>query len=54
MPAARNEKICYIEIPATGIRGSAEFYRRVLGWRIRTRTDGRTAFDDITGEVSGS
>jgi predicted enzyme related to lactoylglutathione lyase len=54
MPAARNGKICYIEIPATDIARSAEFYRRVFGWRIRTRTDGRTAFDDITGEVSGS
>jgi predicted enzyme related to lactoylglutathione lyase len=26
----------------------------VFGWRIRQRTDGHTAFDDTTGEVSGT
>ncbi len=49
-----NGKICYIEMPATDIARSAEFYRRVFGWGIRKRGDGSTAFDDTTGEVSGT
>jgi predicted enzyme related to lactoylglutathione lyase len=53
-PTITNGKICYLEIPATDIVRSAEFYRRVFGWRIRQRGDGHTAFDDTTGEVSGS
>jgi predicted enzyme related to lactoylglutathione lyase len=53
-PTLANGKICYIEIPATDIVRSADFYRRVFGWRIRQRGDGSTAFDDATGEVSGA
>ena len=49
-----NGKICYIEIPAVDIARSAEFYAGVFGWRLRKRGDGRTAFDDTTGEVSGT
>jgi predicted enzyme related to lactoylglutathione lyase len=49
-----NGKICYIEMPATDIQRSAEFYQKVFGWRIRDRGDGATAFDDSTGEVSGT
>jgi predicted enzyme related to lactoylglutathione lyase len=49
-----NGKICYIEMPATDIQLSAEFYQKVFGWRIRERGDGATAFDDTTGEVSGT
>jgi predicted enzyme related to lactoylglutathione lyase len=54
MPTLANGKICYIEIPATDLARSAEFYRRAFGWRIRKRGDGSTAFDDATGEVSGT
>src|SRR5215472_3540911 len=55
MPAARqNGKICYIEMPATDVARSADFYKRVFGWNIRKRGDGGTSFDDTTGEVSGS
>jgi len=54
MPTITNGKICYIEIPATDTRCSAEFYEKVFGWRIRQRGDGATAFDDTTGEVSGT
>ena len=55
MAVARAEgKICYLEIPATDVAQSADFYRRVFGWSIRTRGDGATAFDDTTGQVSGS
>ncbi|HZN56377.1 MAG TPA: VOC family protein [Candidatus Polarisedimenticolaceae bacterium] len=49
-----NGKICYIELPATDARRSADFYAAVFGWRVRTRGDGHLAFDDTTGQVSGS
>ena len=53
-PALANGKICYLEIPALDVRLSAEFYEKVFGWRIRQRGDGAIAFDDTTGEVSGT
>src|SRR6266478_3532375 len=53
-PTIANGKICYIEMPATDIARSAEFYKEVFGWTIRKRGDGSTAFDDTTGEVSGT
>ena len=53
-PTSTNGKICYIEMPATDIARSADFYKRVFGWNIRRRGDGSTAFDDTTGQVSGS
>ena len=53
-PTTANGKICYIEMPAIDIARSAEFYEKVFGWKIRTRGDGHTAFDDTVGEVSGS
>ena len=52
-PTLGNGKICYMQIPATDIARSAEFYERVFGWNIRQRGDGATAFDDGVGEVSG-
>jgi hypothetical protein len=53
-PTRANGKICYIEIPAVDIGRSADFYAKAFGWRIRTPGDGRTAFDDPVGEVSGA
>jgi uncharacterized protein len=53
-PMLANGKICYIEMPATDIARSAEFYKRVFGWKIRKRGDGHIAFDDTTGQVSGT
>jgi predicted enzyme related to lactoylglutathione lyase len=53
-PTMANGKICYVEIPATDIRRSAEFYAAVFGWSLRQRGDGATAFDDAIGEVSGA
>jgi predicted enzyme related to lactoylglutathione lyase len=53
-PTLANGKICYVEIPARDIARSAAFYKSSFGWNIRQRGDGRTAFDDATGEVSGS
>jgi uncharacterized protein len=49
-----NGKVCYVEIPATDVERSAAFYEDVFGWQIRQRGDGHTAFDDTTGEVSGT
>ena len=53
-PTSVNGKICYIELPATDVPRSAEFYQNVFRWNMRTRGDGATAFDDTTGEVSGT
>jgi len=53
-PTMANGKICYIEMPATHIARSAEFYQKVFGWNIRTRGNGSVAFDDTVGEVSGT
>jgi predicted enzyme related to lactoylglutathione lyase len=53
-PTRSNGRVCYIEIPATDIRRSADFYTKVFGWRTRQRGDGQTAFDDTTGQVSGT
>jgi uncharacterized protein len=53
-PTLANGKICYIEMPTTDIARSADFYKRVFAWNVRKRSDGTTAFDDATGEVSGA
>jgi predicted enzyme related to lactoylglutathione lyase len=47
-------KICYVQIPAVDVHRSAGFYQAVFGWHIRRRSDGDTAFDDTSGEVSGT
>ena len=47
-------KICYLEIPATDVQRSSEFYAAVFQWRMRRRGDGAVAFDDATGQVSGA
>ncbi len=53
-PTLANGKICYIQIPATDIAQSVEFYKNVFGWEIRQRGDGSYAFDDGVGQVSGT
>lgn len=53
-PTLTNGKICYLEIPSVDINTSVSFYRDVFGWRTRQRGDGSIAFDDTTGEVSGT
>lgn len=53
-PAMVSGKICYLEIPTTDVQRSADFYRRVFGWESRRHDDGSLAFDDTTGQVSGS
>ena len=46
-------KICYLEIPANRAEDSADFYKSIVGWKVRERGDGNLAFDD-TGSVSGT
>lgn len=53
-PVFRTGKICYVEIPATNVQESAEFYERAFGWQIRQRGDGSIAFDDTVNQVSGA
>jgi predicted enzyme related to lactoylglutathione lyase len=53
-PTYGNGKICYLEIPATDVARSIEFYLNVFGWNVRRRGDGQPAFDDGVGQVSGS
>jgi predicted enzyme related to lactoylglutathione lyase len=53
-PTPMNGKICYIEMPTTDVARSADFYSRVFGWKTRTRGNGTVAFDDTTGQVSGT
>ena len=53
-PTFANGKICYIEMPATDIARSSEFYKQVFGWNIRKRGDGSISFDDAVNEVSGT
>lgn len=49
-----NGKICYVLLPAKDPQDSARFYAAVFGWNVRKRGDGALAFDDATGQVSGS
>jgi predicted enzyme related to lactoylglutathione lyase len=53
-PTIGNGKICYIEIPALDVERSIEFYQAVFGWQVRRRGDGKAAFDDGVGQVSGT
>jgi predicted enzyme related to lactoylglutathione lyase len=53
-PTLGNGKICYLEMPASDVARSADFYRRLFGWHVRTRGDGSVAFDDAPGQVSGT
>jgi predicted enzyme related to lactoylglutathione lyase len=53
-PTYGNGKICYLEMPATDIARSSEFYKKVFGWNLRKRGDGAIAFDDGVGQVSGT
>jgi uncharacterized protein len=46
-------EIRYLQIPTTDEGASAAFYEHALGWKVRTRADGSTGFDDSTGDVSG-
>jgi predicted enzyme related to lactoylglutathione lyase len=51
-PTLANGKICYVEMPASDVTRSADFYTKVFGWTTRKRGDGHTAFDDGVGQVT--
>jgi predicted enzyme related to lactoylglutathione lyase len=36
-PTFANGKICYIEMPATDIDRSSNFYKQVFGWNTEAR-----------------
>ena len=38
-PTLANGKICYLEMPATDVARSADFYKKSFGWNIRQRGD---------------
>lgn len=54
MSSAKHGKICYIFMHSQDPERSGAFYKTVFGWNVRTRDDGSTAFDDSTGQVSGT
>src|ERR1700722_4622047 len=54
IPTLANGKICYLEMPALDVSRSADFYEKSFGWKTRRRGDGSLAFDDTTGQVSGT
>lgn len=54
MPTAKHGKICYLFMPSRDVERSGAFYRAVFGWNVRVRDDGSAAFDDSTGQVSGT
>ena len=53
-PTLGNGKICYIFMASEDVQKSAEFYKKVFGWNVRTHGDGSVSFDDGVGEVSGT
>lgn len=54
MATAQHGKICYLFMPSQDVERSGAFYRSVFGWNVRARDDGAAAFDDSTGQVSGT
>jgi uncharacterized protein len=52
-PGGGHGKICYIEIPATDIEVSSNFYAGAFNWPLRDKGTDHVAFDDIVGIVSG-
>src|SRR5947199_10657201 len=51
-PLARHGGLSYLHIPAADLRQSAEFYARVLGWKIEEREHG-LRFTDRDGLLIG-
>lgn len=49
-----NGRLSYIQIPATNVRESAEFYARAFGWIVRSGNDHHLSFTDATGDMIGA
>jgi predicted enzyme related to lactoylglutathione lyase len=54
MTTAKHGKICYMFMPSADPKRSAEFYRTVFDWNVRSGGAGDFSFDDSTGQVSGT
>ena len=49
---SRPNGISFLRIPARDVKRSAEFYRAVFDWKVRSDPD-RAAFEDGSGHVIG-
>ena len=49
-----NGRLSYVQIPATNVRESAEFYARAFGWNVRSGNDQHLSFTDATGDMIGA
>jgi predicted enzyme related to lactoylglutathione lyase len=47
-------RLSYIQIPATHVRASSEFYANVFGWEVRGGDDDHLSFSDATGAMIGA
>jgi uncharacterized protein len=50
---ARHGGLSYLEIPATDVRRSANFYENVLGWCVEARDTDDLRFRDQSGHLIG-
>ena len=50
---ARHGGLSYLEIPADEPRRSANFYEKVLGWKVEGRDTDHPKFSDLTGHLIG-
>lgn len=51
-PNSANGKICYLEIPSSGISTSSASYEEVFGWKLRTRGDGVEQAVTVIGNMT--
>jgi uncharacterized protein len=51
-PTLASGELCYLQIPATDIPGSADFYESAFGLRIRRRDDGEIALIYVPADPS--
>jgi predicted enzyme related to lactoylglutathione lyase len=47
-------RLSYIQIPASNVHDSAEFYEKVFGWQLRGGSDDHFSFSDATGDMIGA
>ena len=47
-------RLAYLQIPATDVRESAEFYMTNFGWQIRGEGTEHLSFADATGDMIGA
>jgi len=47
-------RLSYIQIPASNVQRSAQFYASVFGWIVRGGSDDHLSFTDATGDMTGA